>query len=159
MFSPKAKWLEAIPQLGQLTIVVHSQQHNKVPDRELHHVKRAPDNLLPQPKPCLVINTAPWADCNQSIALSLTSDTVFIVLAAAILSGWQCGVIAAYQIAIELPLGPAQELQRDDEEDDPDTASGECAVRLDVPGAGEEAGVDGVPIPEHLGTLAGTIGS
>ena len=44
-----------------------------------------------------------------------------------------------------------EELERHDEQDDADAGACEHACRGDVPGGGDEAGVDCVPVPEHLG--------
>lgn len=45
---------------------------------------------------------------------------------------------------------PAQELEHDDHQHDADAGGGEGAARGDLPGLVEEAGIDGVPVPEHL---------
>lgn len=44
----------------------------------------------------------------------------------------------------------AEELESHDEEDDTDAGTREHALGLDLPGLGDEAGVNDVPVPEHL---------
>lgn len=44
----------------------------------------------------------------------------------------------------------AEELQSHDEEDDADAGARKHALGLDLPGLGDEAGINDVPVPEHL---------
>ena len=59
------------------------------------------------------------------------------------------GVDAA-KVVVELALETAEELEDHDEEDDANAGAREGPLAGDVPGAGDEAGVDRVPVPEHL---------
>ena len=43
--------------------------------------------------------------------------------------------------------GELQTLERDDEEDDTDARTREGTLACDVPAGGDEAGVDGIPVP------------
>ena len=57
------------------------------------------------------------------------------------------------QVAVILALNTPDHLERDDKQDNADAGGGERAVGADVPGAGEEAGIDDEPVPEHLQTF------
>ena len=52
--------------------------------------------------------------------------------------------------AVEFALQAAEAFEQEHEADDADAGAGEHAVGGDVPCRGEEARVDGVPVPEHL---------
>lgn len=54
------------------------------------------------------------------------------------------------QEAIVFPLQTAEELEEEHEGDDADARAREHAFGGNVPCRGEEARVDGVPVPEHL---------
>lgn len=54
------------------------------------------------------------------------------------------------QEPVILLAGAPQHLQRNDEQHNADARAGEVALGGDLPGLGDEAGVDGVPVPEHL---------
>ena len=47
-------------------------------------------------------------------------------------------------------MSTTKKLQRDDEKDDANATTSEGTIGSDLPGAREEASVDGVPVPEHL---------
>lgn len=53
-------------------------------------------------------------------------------------------------VSVELALRSAQELEEDHERDHDDAGCDEGCGGGDLPGAGEETCVDGVPIPKHL---------
>jgi hypothetical protein len=55
------------------------------------------------------------------------------------------------KIAVVFFAGAAQEFEQDDEQDDADAGAGEHASAGYVPRARDEASVDGVPVPQHLG--------
>lgn len=56
----------------------------------------------------------------------------------------------ADDIAIVFLAGAAQSLEDDYEQNHADAGAREGALGLDAPRAGDEAGVDSVPIPQHL---------
>lgn len=62
----------------------------------------------------------------------------------------QGGAVTADDEAVKLLDGPAQQLEAHDQTDDADAGAGKHAVRGDVPGRGDEAGVNRVPVPKHL---------
>lgn len=53
------------------------------------------------------------------------------------------------QLPVILSPGPPDKLDTNDEEEDAKDGAGEHPLRADVPRREEEAGVDGVPVPEH----------
>ena len=59
-------------------------------------------------------------------------------------------IIATDQIPIKIALDSAEKLERYHQKDDADATTSESSSRSDVPGLGEEACVDGIPIPQHL---------
>ena len=52
--------------------------------------------------------------------------------------------------AIVFALQASEEFEKEDEGHDAEADEGEGGAGGDVDGWGEEAGVDGVPVPEHL---------
>lgn len=136
-----------------IPIVVHSQQHDKVRHSKLQHMQQRPDRLLQDSR------TEPLHS-DRCTACSARIGSRAIVLGAvagrsrAREPGSGCGGDGLGMLADEEAVvffgGAAQELERDDEEDDADAGASEHALAGDVPGAREEAGVDGVPVPEHL---------
>lgn len=54
------------------------------------------------------------------------------------------------QISIKLALRSAEKLKGHHQEDDTDTAASEGSIGSDMPGFGEKACVDGIPVPQHL---------
>jgi hypothetical protein len=76
--------------------------------------------------------------------------------AGAALSG-ECGAVGggttvklAHEKGIVLLAEAAEELDENDEENDADAGGGEGALGRDAPGRAQEAGIDGVPVPQHL---------
>lgn len=53
-------------------------------------------------------------------------------------------------VTIIFPLRATNKLEADDDEDDADAGTGELGARSVVPAASDEAGIDSVPVPEHL---------
>lgn len=60
------------------------------------------------------------------------------------------GDVLLDDVAVPFLDGAAEELEGHDEEDDADAGAGEHTLAGDAPGRGDEAGVDGVPVPQHL---------
>lgn len=60
------------------------------------------------------------------------------------------GDVLLDKVAVEFLDGAAEELEGHAEEEDADAGSGEHARGGDVPLLGEEAGVDGVEVEQHL---------
>lgn len=54
-------------------------------------------------------------------------------------------------VAVVFLACATEEFERHDQEDDADAGAGEGPSGVNVPGAGEEASVDCVPVPQHLG--------
>lgn len=62
----------------------------------------------------------------------------------------QLALELAEEVLIPFGAAPTEELEGYNEEGGADAGGGEHGVILDMPGAGEEAGVHDAPVPEHL---------
>lgn len=140
----------------EVTVVVHGQQHDKVRDSKLNHVYQRTDCLLEHA----------WAEGRHGGA-GRASQLAIVDGFEALLGGigWGSGLgccgggggrllelvgVLLHDEAVVLLGQAAEELEGHDEEDDADAGAGEHALGLDLPGLGDEAGVDDVPVPEHL---------
>lgn len=140
----------------EVTVVVHGQQHDKARDSKLNHVYQRTDGLLEHA----------WAEGRHGDAGRASQLAAVDGLEARLGGiGWGSGLgcggggrgrflelggVLLDDEAVVLLGQAAEELEGHDEEDDADAGAGEHALGLDLPGLGDEAGVDDVPVPEHL---------
>jgi hypothetical protein len=139
----------------EVTVVVHGQQHDKVRNGKLNHVYQRTDCLLEHA----------WAEGRHGGADRASQLAAVDGLEALGGIGWGsrlgCGGGGSRRFlelvgvllddeAVILLGQAAEEFQGHDEEDDTNARAGKHALGLDLPGLGDEAGVNDVPVPEHL---------
>ena len=129
-------------------------QHQEVRDNKLGSVKKSTDKLLVQFWSVTIANSSAarsrLSSSGSGLGIGLRRSATALVLVVrdsednAVLS------VLAHEKAIVLFDGAAEKLEKDAEEDDADAGAGEHALAGDVPGGGDKACVDGVPVPKHL---------
>lgn len=116
-----------------------TDQHQKVGADKLQEMQDGADSLLPGIGP----------EGRNGVAIVIANSVLAAQRAGLARPRVVCNVLLD-QIAIVLLDRPAQELEHHAEEEDTDAGAGEHALRPDAPPVGEEAGIDGVGIEQHL---------
>lgn len=149
-----------------VAVVIHGQEHKHVRDRKLHRVKARADHLLVQRRHV----TPPPHQRQRSLPVPQQRDhrmrRVILHTAVAIVTTRATIAVAFRQAGrtdrcrgeggalldqpVIFALQAAEELEEEHEGYDADAGADEHAVGGDVPCRGQEAGVDGVPVPQHL---------
>ena len=129
---------------NKVPVVVHSQQHDKVSHSKLHHVKKSSNSLLPDIG-------------SERRHRAGTADNGSVTLLAIVGAGsrvgrglGELGGVLTKEVTIPLFDGAAECFEGHDEEDYADAGTGKHALGCYAPSFSDEAGVDRVPIPEHL---------
>jgi len=129
----------------KVPIVVHSQQHDKVSHSKLHHVKKSSNSLLPDVG-------------SERRHRGDTADDGGVTFLAIVGTGTskvggglgEFGGVLTKEVTIPFLDGAAECFEGHDEEDDADARAGEHSLGCYVPRFRDEAGVNCVPVPEHL---------
>ena len=150
---------------NDIPVIIHRQQHHQIRRREQQRVQRRAHEPLPQSYPRHALSIM-HAQPGPQLRRRRGADGIALLallgrcLAAAGV-GAAVAVVAvacaegARDVAVVVALQAAQELEGEDEAGDAEAGAGEHGGGGDVPGGGEEAGVEGVPVPEHLGGVCG----
>lgn len=137
---------------NDVSVVVHGEQHDKVSHSELHHVQKRADRLLADVG-------AEGRDANGAGGRAvggLAAIRTSSIVANRRRRTFELGHVLADDVAVEFLDGAAEGFEGHDKEEDTNARSGEHALGGDVPRAGDETGIDGVPVPKHRDHTAGT---
>lgn len=135
--------------LRRHTVVIHNQQHDKVSDGELHHIQETPNSMLPEFKLRFTVNVACRPDADRRVRFPMPSVAIAVFTFGAIMARNRSDV-ATDQVSIKFALDSAEKFEGHYQEDDADTTASKSSSGSDVPGLGEKACVDSIPVPQHL---------
>lgn len=123
----------------KISVVVHGQQHHEIADAKLQDIQNRPHNLLPRAG----AKSRYFGSDGLYLVGEIGVDLVVLLVVVV-------GAVLSDQKAVVLFGGAAEHFEGDDQQHNADAGAGKDAAGGDLPGLGDEAGVDGVPVPEHL---------
>jgi hypothetical protein len=130
-----------------------NSQHNKVGDGKLESVQKSPDGLLED----VGAEAGDRSAGSRGEAVDAATGAVIARALGGLSSGGGDGgggrvglnVLPGDELVVFL-AGAAESFEKDDEEKDANAGASKGASSPDVPASGDEARVDGVPVPQHL---------